>query len=168
MCVLRTAPAVKFLIPEDRHTGRTWPKPPTPPGPRGAQEVCPETHSCSLSWNLVSGQSHLQMQTPLGSESLVCVISLPPQPILEERVISSQPYLSLRSKALLREGRAGQQLGGHRAGLGCPPGWGWESPRCETESSTRMEPFSKLLVILALFPDSSERQPRSVQICREH
>lgn len=79
------------------------------------------------------------------------------------------PYLSLRSKALLRGGldSSWEATG---PGLAALLGGAGESPRCETRVNTRMhqEPFSKLSVILALFPDSSERQPRSVQICGEH
>lgn len=70
----------------------------------------------------------LQMQTPLGSESSLCDFSPShPQPILEERVISSQDLtLSQFEEQGAPQGRAGQQLGGHRPGLAALLGGGWE------------------------------------------
>lgn len=112
-----------------------WPKAP-PDSHQG-----PEEHG-GLSWessflespelrSKSPGQSlMLQMQTPLGSESSLCDFSPHPQPILEERVISSQDLtLSQFEEQGAPQGRAGQQLGGHRARLGCPPGWGWGEPQ---------------------------------------
>ena len=122
----------------------------------------PEFPSKPPGWPLT-----LSNANPTGQWSL-CDFSPHPQPILEESVTGSYLISAWGARRSSVEGWAAVGRA-TRPGLAALLGGAGESPRCEVRASAMMHsgPFSRPSVILSLFPDSSERQPRSVQICRE-
>ena len=91
------------------------------------------------------------MQTPPGSESSVWFLSPPSAHSGGKGYLVTGSYLMSAWGARRSSGGLDSSWEGHRAGLGCPPGWGWGEPQVWDQSQRYDAPRAILQAVSNTF-----------------